>query len=91
MNGFQRTVARWLSEQGITWTEEYPCGPYRLDLYLPELRLAVEVDGKFFHGSRKDFERDANILNWFGIKTVRIPVGTRKAITLAMILGEEPL
>jgi very-short-patch-repair endonuclease len=49
---------------------------YRLDLYWPELNLAVEVDAYGTHGSRQRFEadrvRDARLFAEMGITVIRI-------------------
>lgn len=47
--------------------------PVSLDIYLPEWHLAVEVDGPL-HAPRLDAERDAMMLEMYGIHTLRIPI-----------------
>lgn len=72
---------------GLVHQEEYSIGPYSLDIYLPELQRAVEVDGpshKFRR--RQDAERDAYLLEQ-GISTVRIRAGTKKDEALERILN----
>jgi len=69
-------VALWkaLDAQGIGWKREYATGPYRLDFYLPDTRLAVEVDGGS-HRGRVAAERDALRDEWHrlrGIRTLRV-------------------
>jgi len=89
LNYYHRQVAKWLSAAGISYTEEYPVGPYHLDLYLPDQKLGVEIDGPH-HNKAKDWERDRLIRDHFDIRIVRVPVGTKKAKCLAAILeGEE--
>ena len=55
---------------------EVPVLGYRLDLYWPELNLAVEVDAYGTHGSPARFEadrrRDARLLTEMGIVVIRI-------------------
>lgn len=87
-NNYHRKIARWLSERGVSYMEEYPAGPYTLDLYLGEQKLAVEIDGPG-HNGRKDAERDKLILDWFEIRTVRIKVGAKKKLVLEAILGRD--
>jgi len=47
-----------LDADGQGWLREHVTGPYRLDFYLPSVRLAVEVDGAS-HRGRVRFEKDA--------------------------------
>jgi len=35
-----------------------PCGKYRIDLALPEYRLAIECDGKAFHSTKEQKAHD---------------------------------
>ncbi|HEY3452607.1 MAG TPA: DUF559 domain-containing protein [Myxococcales bacterium] len=50
----------------------HPVGPYTLDFYSPELKLAVEVDEPpdLFAGDR-DVQRQAHLLE-FGVRSVRL-------------------
>lgn len=69
-------LALWaaLDGLGIGWKREYVTGPYRLDFYLPDMRLAVEVDGGS-HRGRVAAERDALRDDWHrlrGIRTLRV-------------------
>ncbi len=53
---------------------QYPIRRYRIDVALPEYRLAIECDGKAYHSSKKakahDRTRDA-YLRSIGWKTLR--------------------
>jgi very-short-patch-repair endonuclease len=61
---------------GLKFRRQHPFEPYVLDFYCPELKLCVEVDGDWSHGSeeqgRKDLRRDA-FLKSQGIRVVHIP------------------
>ena len=60
---------------GLKFRRQHPIGPYTLDFYCDELRLAVEVDGRS-HEERR--ERDAARDVWLqarGIETIRVPAG----------------
>ena len=49
-------------QEGASFRRQHPAGPYVLDFYCPELRIAVEVDGGghgHFSGAQKDARRDA--------------------------------
>jgi very-short-patch-repair endonuclease len=65
---------RTLRAQGVRFRRQHPVGPYVLDFYCPEFRLAVEVDG-FVHRTgdrpRRDDRRDA-WLEAHGIRVLRI-------------------
>lgn len=38
---------------------QYPVGPYRTDLAIPAVRLAIEADGAAYHNKANDDKRDA--------------------------------
>lgn len=59
--------------QGFRFRRQFAVGPYFLDFYCPECKLAVEVDGPH-HELRadKDRERDA-WLDSVGIGVLRLP------------------
>ncbi|MEJ5298954.1 MAG: endonuclease domain-containing protein [Armatimonadota bacterium] len=42
---------------GRKWRRQQPFGPYVLDFYCPELRLAVEIDGDV-HAARESADRE---------------------------------
>lgn len=96
-NQYHRKVAGWLDQLGVAYTEEFQVRAtsadgnrhtYFLDLYLPELSRAVEIDGPMHSlRRRRDAERDA-ALAARGINTVRIRVGTRKKICLEAMLAD---
>lgn len=44
-------VALWGARAGWTVEAQHPVGPYRVDLAIPEARIAVEVDGAVVHAS----------------------------------------
>lgn len=85
LNHYHRQVCKWLSELGIPYMEEYEAGQYSLDLYLPDLRRGVEIDGPQ-HSTREDGVRDELIFTVYGIQIVRVKVGTRKQEALEAIL-----
>jgi len=65
---------------------------YRLDLYWPDLRLAVEVDAYTTHGSSARFEadrrRDARLLTELGtvvIRVTRLAIETRPFEVIALL------
>lgn len=60
---------------GLKFRRQHPVGPFVLDFYCEELRLAVEVDGSVHtteEQARRDAERQA-LLEETGIRFIRIP------------------
>ena len=58
---------------GLKFFRQYSVGPYVLDFYCTECRLAVEVDGGQHaeaHGLQRDAERD-RYLSDLGIRVIR--------------------
>lgn len=88
LNQYHRTVCRWLDELDVGYVEEYPVGQYNLDIYLPDMKVGVEIDGPQ-HVKKGDKIRDTRIILWSEIdRIVRVKVGTRKEFALRAILKE---
>lgn len=79
-------IARWIREMGYMVEEEYPVGRYSIDIYLPHLHTAVEVDGPY-HSKAKDKKRDETLLTRHAMPTVRIPTRTNRE-TVRRIIEE---
>ena len=65
---------RSLRSQGVRFRRQHPVGPFVLDFYSAEVRLAVEVDG-FAHRTEDRPQRDERRDAWLdaqGIRVVRI-------------------
>ncbi len=63
------------TETGFVIRRQHPVGPYVLDFYCPEAKLAIEVDGvqhTFEREPARDETRDA-WLSAKGIETLRVP------------------
>lgn len=59
---------RWGSEAVREYTGAVPGRRFRIDIALPALRIAVEVDGWQFHGKHKrDFHRDREKRNLLAV------------------------
>jgi len=59
--------------RGIKFRRQQPLGPYIVDFYAPQLRLAVEVDGPHHEQSKeKDLQRQ-HFLEQQGVRFLRIP------------------
>jgi very-short-patch-repair endonuclease len=60
---------------GLKFRRQHPTGPYTLDFYCNDARLAIELDGEA-HGRGDRPEKDAARDAWLaeaGIETIRIP------------------
>ena len=67
----------WLRQrpEGLKFRRQHPTGPYVLDFFCGDARLAIEVDGEA-HSRGDRPRRDANRDRWLrsaGIETLRIP------------------
>lgn len=65
---------------GFKFRRQHPVGPYILDFYCAEVRLAVEIDGQTHWSAdqeRHDARRDA-YLQAMGIETLRLSSETLK-------------
>jgi very-short-patch-repair endonuclease len=61
----------------LKFRRQYSVGPYILDFYCPEAKLAVEVDGDTHFGNGAEV-RDAHrqrFVEWFGFRFVRCTNG----------------
>ena len=59
---------------GYRFRRQHPVGPYILDFYFPELKLAVEVDG-YVHVGQAAFAHDTRRDTWLetqGIEVLRL-------------------
>jgi very-short-patch-repair endonuclease len=77
---------------GYRFRRQHPVGPYVLDFYCPEARLAVEIDGAA-HGHPDQIWHDMRRDEWLlarGIHTLRLPSSWLKspAAVLDNILDE---
>ena len=60
---------------GFKFRRQHPIGPYILDFYCPELKLAIEIDG-IAHDMGDRPERDEKRAAWLtdqGLRIIRIP------------------
>lgn len=66
---------------GLKFRRQHPVGPFVLDFYCEDLRLAIEVDGGVHsteEQARRDAERQA-VLEKMGIRFIRIPAADIEA------------
>ncbi|HXH51903.1 MAG TPA: endonuclease domain-containing protein [Sphingomicrobium sp.] len=68
---------RWMRQRptGLKFRRQHPSGPYVLDFFCNDARLAIEIDGEA-HSRGNRPERDSTRDDWLraaGIHTLRIP------------------
>ncbi|WP_269515919.1 endonuclease domain-containing protein [Brevundimonas subvibrioides] len=56
---------------GLKFRRQHPVGPYVLDFYCPEARLAVEVDGQH-HADPEQFEKDEARTAWLAKQDIAV-------------------
>jgi very-short-patch-repair endonuclease len=62
----EKGLWRWLRDgrlDGLSFRRQHPAGPYILDFYCPQLRLAIELDGGQ-HTYRRQEARDQRRTAW---------------------------
>jgi very-short-patch-repair endonuclease len=74
--GLERRAAEILEEHGIAYVPQKHFGRFRVDFYLPQFSIALEVDGTYWHTRSErqayDVNRDLEIANRFGVEVVRV-------------------
>lgn len=56
---------------GLKFRRQHPVGPYVLDFFCPEARLAVEVDGQQY-GDSQQSDHDARRTEWLGSQGIAV-------------------
>jgi very-short-patch-repair endonuclease len=69
----QFLMASWVKEAGFGSILEQDFEPYVVDIYIPDLMLALEIDGPY-HMTRRDEYRDAHIRTNYNIEIWRYPL-----------------
>jgi len=74
---------------GVETKPQFSCGPYRIDLYLPEYKIAIECDEVGHCGSRlsMDEKREKFIMNELGCTFLRFRPDD-KDFDLAEVVGQ---
>jgi len=63
-------IREWMLTRGFKW--QFVLAPFIADFYHPDLRLVVEVDGKFHEAQKdKDFSRTAYLTRRYSVKVIR--------------------
>ncbi len=71
----ERKMREFLQSIGINFNQEYKIGRFYIDFYLPDRKLAIEIDGDYWHAKPSVKEKDArkdNFLQNKGIDIFRI-------------------
>jgi very-short-patch-repair endonuclease len=69
----QFLMAFWVKEAGFGSILEQDFEPYVVDIYVPDLLLALEIDGPY-HMKRRDMKRDSFIKDNYKIEIWRFPL-----------------
>ena len=83
-------VIKLLEARGLCLQEEIDFPPFRIDLYLPDYHVCIEVDGPY-HSERANRLRDRELENVYHMPTFRINVrdidGLGWLVPLTLLLG----
>lgn len=79
-SSLEKPVRKGLAALSIPFQQEAQIGRYCLDFYLPAYRLAVEVDGAYWHRNRQRETRRTTFLQRHGITILRISEAELAAI-----------
>ncbi|HET9135306.1 MAG TPA: DUF559 domain-containing protein [Candidatus Kapabacteria bacterium] len=71
LNPIERSAWCSIRDKGIVLYPQFPVFNYFLDFANPTLKIGLELDGKSYHDSAKDFKRDS-FLSTFGWKIFRV-------------------
>ena len=69
----QFMMAEWVRDAGFGSILEQDFEPYVVDIYIPDLLLALEIDGPY-HMKRRDASRDVYIRDNYKIEIWRFPL-----------------
>jgi len=92
----QFMMAEWVREAGFGSILEQDFEPYVVDIYIPDLLLALEIDGPY-HMKRHDAVRDEYIRDNYQIEIWRFPLKEvrqsfkNEFITQLIIYAEEQI
>lgn len=74
------SVKQQLRETGYRFIQDYPMGPWFYDFAFPTLRLMLEIDGRSYHQTPRQRDRDAvkeQFARSRGWKLVRLTAGVK--------------
>jgi very-short-patch-repair endonuclease len=74
-------IETWINRLGFRTDLETVFGEYAVDIHVPELNIAVEVDGPSHKFKKRDKKRDSKLRNEYGLKDIlRVPVDIEEAV-----------
>lgn len=77
----------WLKNHEIVFEHQKQIGKYFAYFFIPSLNSIIEIDGTYWHNKEHDAQRDKEILEQFGIKTIRISTSERIIDKLGIIFN----
>ena len=66
-------VLKWVRSTGLGANAQEDFPPYVVDIYIPDMRLAIEIDGPL-HFKKRDKKRDQVLMNEHGVDVWRLPL-----------------
>ena len=67
----QLLVSKWLNEIGLEHSVEEELEPYWADIFIHDLNLVIELDGRH-HLKKRDSIRDAYLVETYGVSIWRL-------------------
>lgn len=71
----QILLVSWLRDAGMNSITEKTLAPYRVDIFLSEqevgMDLGIEIDSNYHVSKKRDAKRDAYLLEHYGMPTLR--------------------
>jgi len=64
----ENIIADCLDEFGLRYEQQYDFPPYTVDVYIPEINMVIEADGKYGHLQKSDSKRDVYITSSYNVK-----------------------
>lgn len=77
LTDIHRKVVRRLERINISCMVEVDFPPYRIDIYIPDAHIGIEVDGPH-HNKKKDKNRDKYLLDTYNLPIIRLSMGQAK-------------
>jgi len=94
----QMLVETWINRLGFRTDLETVFGEYSVDIFVPELQIAVEVDSPYHKFKKRDKKRDIKLKEEHGLKAVlRVDVAITEEVfnklfllEVKVIMGDNP-
>ena len=64
----ENIIAECLDDFGLRYEQQYDFPPYTVDIYIPEINMVIEADGKYGHLQKRDSKRDVYITSTHNVK-----------------------